>query len=138
MTKKIAKKEPKFIPQEKPKIKPGSKTVVKESETKVLSILPKPEEAIVEPKKETVARFNPIVENEKTEIGNKKSNEIIDSLEFIRGKDTLTLQISKKSNRSYRIQIFLNEDVEIRNSTFAGSSPAMSFWNLIKRSMKGE
>jgi hypothetical protein len=64
--------------------------------------------------------------------------EIIDSIEFKKGSNTLKIVFKKQHNRSFRIQIFMNEETEIRPVTYTGSSTASSFWNLLKGSLKKE
>jgi hypothetical protein len=59
-----------------------------------------------------------------------------DSIIFKNGNNTLEIHLIKNHNRMYRIQIFFNGSTEIRNTTYTGSSAAMSFWNLLKESMK--
>jgi hypothetical protein len=64
------------------------------------------------------------------EIG---ENEIVESLEFQNGKNKLEIRLSKKDNRNYRIQFFLNNDMELRPNTYNGSAGATTFWHLLKR-----
>lgn len=63
----------------------------------------------------------------------KKDNDLIESLHFKRGNDILTITLKKTPSRQYRLQIFLNEEHEVRPQTFFGYNPAMSFWGLFKR-----
>jgi hypothetical protein len=63
-------------------------------------------------------------------------NQLIESLDFSDGKNSIKILLSKRSNRMYRIQVVLNGDTEIRNSTFTGSTPALAFWKLLKNSLK--
>lgn len=65
------------------------------------------------------------------------ANEVIDTIEFTKGKDKLTIVLSKKHNRMFRVQVFLNGTTEMRPGTYTGASPAMSFWNLLKGSLNG-
>lgn len=62
----------------------------------------------------------------------------VESIEFKHGKDTLKITLYKKHNRMYRVQIFLNEETEIRPVTYTGASMAFGYWNLLKCSLKGE
>ena len=66
----------------------------------------------------------------------KKPLELIDSLEFLRGTDKLTIRFSKKANRMYRIQIFLNNGSEIRPVTYTGARTAYTFWDMLKGCLK--
>ena len=63
-------------------------------------------------------------------------DDIVDSLEFTNGSNNLKIVLSKKHNRMYRLQIVLNGETEIRPSTYTGTSPAMTFWKLLKGSVK--
>lgn len=66
----------------------------------------------------------------------KKDLELIDCLEFKNGENTLTIRFSKKHNRMFRIQVFLNDHSEIRPVTYTGASTGYAFWNLLKGAMK--
>ena len=59
-----------------------------------------------------------------------------ESVEFKNGENILAIKLFKKANRLYRLQIFLNDTIEIRNTTYNGSSTALNFWNLLKEVMK--
>ncbi len=67
-----------------------------------------------------------------------KDLELIDSLEFKNGPNTLSIRFSKKHNRMFRIQVFLNEDNEIRPVTYAGARTGYTFWQLLKAALKKE
>ena len=60
----------------------------------------------------------------------------VDSIEFKQDENILKIVLSRKHNRMYRVQIFLNDSIEIRPTTYTGSAPAMGFWNLLKNSLK--
>lgn len=80
---------------------------------------------------------SPQVEPEKKVVDDEaKSLELIDSLEFKNGENTLTIRFSKKHNRMFRIQVFLNGESEIRPVTYTGASTGYAFWNLLKGSLK--
>lgn len=64
------------------------------------------------------------------------NDENIDTIEFHQGQNVLKFVLRKKDNRMYRMQIFLNEDQEIRPVTYNGRNTAMAFWNLLKGSLK--
>jgi hypothetical protein len=81
---------------------------------------------------------NAIGEPEKKEY-NKENNldsELIETLEFKNGENTLTIRLLKKMTRMFRIQVMLNEKTEIRPVTYVGSSTAYCFWNMLKDSLK--
>lgn len=65
-------------------------------------------------------------------IESKKELELLESIDFKNGKNTLSLRFSRRFNRMYRVQIFLNNTLEIRPATFSGSATGVSFWNLLK------
>lgn len=65
-----------------------------------------------------------------------QSIKLIESIDFKNGKNTLTIRFSKKLNRMYRVQIFLNDDLEIRPVTYTGSSTGFTVWNLLKGTLK--
>jgi hypothetical protein len=75
-----------------------------------------------------------IVEN--VPIEDSKANVLVDCLEFKSGENILKINLYKKHNRMFRIQIFLNESTEIRPSTYAGGNPALCYWKLLKNSLK--
>lgn len=65
-----------------------------------------------------------------------KDLELIDSLEFKNGENTLTIRFSKKHNRMFRIQVYLNDESEIRPVTYTGASTGYAFWKLLKGALK--
>lgn len=69
---------------------------------------------------------------------NEKNSELdlIDSVEFLKGKNKLTIRFSKRNNRMFRIQVFLNDKHEVRPVTYTGSSTGYAFWNLLKGALK--
>lgn len=65
-----------------------------------------------------------------------KDLELIESLDFINGPNKLSIRFSKKHNRMFRIQVFLNDDNEIRPVTYSGATTGMAFWKLLKGVLK--
>ena len=63
-------------------------------------------------------------------------DETIETIDFVRGENTLSLRFSKKHNRMFRIQIFLNGESEIRPVTYTGATTGYAFWNLLKGALK--
>jgi hypothetical protein len=61
-----------------------------------------------------------------------KELELIESLDFMNGPNKLSIRFSKKHNRMFRIQIFLNDEHEVRPVTYSGASTGVTFWNLLK------
>ena len=74
------------------------------------------------------------IENEEKE--DSKDLKLIESLVFKEGENTLTIRFSERHNRMYRVQVFLNDSIEIRPVTYTGRSPGYGFWNLLKGMMK--
>ena len=60
----------------------------------------------------------------------------VEAIEFTNGKNKLKILLSKKHNRMYRVQIFLNDSVEIRPATYTGFAPASTFWGFLKEITK--
>ena len=65
-----------------------------------------------------------------------KDLEKIDSIDFKNGKNTLSIRFSRRHNRMFRVQIFLNDQTEIRPVTYNGSSTGYTFWNILKGLLK--
>lgn len=65
-----------------------------------------------------------------------KDLELIESLDFINGPNKLSIRFSKKHNRMFRIQIFLNDEHEVRPVTYSGATTGNTFWNLLKGVLK--
>lgn len=70
--------------------------------------------------------------------GSNKDVELIESLDFFTadGKNKMSIKYSKKSNRSFRIQMYLNDEQEMRPVSYTGSSTGNTFWALLKGAMK--
>lgn len=67
----------------------------------------------------------------------EKNVQFIDSLDFRDDNgNTLRIVLSNNQNRSYRLQIFLNDKREIRPITYNGRTSACEFWELLKESLK--
>lgn len=65
-----------------------------------------------------------------------KPLEIVESIDFMKGNNKLSIRLTKKHNRMFRVQIFLNDgELEVRPMTYTGANTAMSFWNLLKGSL---
>jgi len=65
-----------------------------------------------------------------------KELELIESIDFKNGENKLSIRFSKKHNRMFRIQIFLNDKNEIRPVTYSGASTGKTFWSLLKGVLK--
>lgn len=66
----------------------------------------------------------------------EKNSTLIDSMEFKRGSDTISINLIKKRNRMYSIKVMLNNRIEIRPATYQGSSAANTFWQLLTGEFK--
>ena len=64
-----------------------------------------------------------------------KELDLIESIDFKNGENTLSIRFSKRHNRMFRIQVFLNNKNEIRPVTYTGASTGYSFWALLKGAM---
>lgn len=98
---------------------------------KKTNLIKKEDETIISEKIE----LGTISQNEIKKDDTKKF-EIIEKIEFKNGENILSIRFSKKNNRMFRIQVFLNDEFEIRPVTYSGSSTGISFWNLLKGSLK--
>jgi hypothetical protein len=81
------------------------------------------------------------LQEDKKEITSDQAKDVkelvlIDSIDFMNGENKLSIRFSRRHNRMFRIQIFLNDIQEIRPMTYNGSSAATTFWNLLKGAMK--
>lgn len=60
--------------------------------------------------------------------------EIMKSLEFKRGEHTLSLRLSrKKGKHQVRIQVFLNNEMEIRPVSYMSETAGGNFWRLLTK-----
>lgn len=113
-------------PGHKKSIKGGTLIPVKELDTLTIPIeamaTPCILEETIETKKEAISK-------------NSKDLEIIESIDFKNGENTLSIRFSKKHNRMFRIQVILNGENEIRPVTYTGSSTGISFWNFLKKAL---
>lgn len=87
------------------------------------------------PKVDAEAIIN-MANNDKFGDDKKKPLETIEEIDFFKGNDRLTIRFSKKHNRMFRIQIFLNNEIEVRPVTYTGARTGYSFWNLLKGAMQ--
>lgn len=62
-----------------------------------------------------------------------KDLELVENIEFTDGLNKIEIRFSKRHNRMFRIQIFLNGETEIRPVTYTGASTGHSYWNLLKK-----
>jgi hypothetical protein len=74
--------------------------------------------------------------DKKVVIDDGKGSKLVDSLDFFNGENKLSIRFSKCQNRMFRIQIFLNDEIEIRPVTYTGARTGESFWELLKGNLK--
>lgn len=161
----IERREEKLKPRGKPfpkdnvRGKPKGKALVPpgcESSVEGGVVAPVPQSLIVEPLKEESTVLNqlpalvmnttdiilketmetPVEQEVKPVAEEVKDLELIESLDFINGPNKLSIRFSKKHNRMFRIQVFLNDDNEIRPVTYSGATTGMAFWKLLKGVLK--
>lgn len=78
---------------------------------------------------------NPTTEETKP-VPDSQALELIEEIEFKNGENTLKITFKKKHNRMFRVQVFLNDTLEMRPATYSGATTAFAFWNLMKGSLK--
>ena len=61
---------------------------------------------------------------------------ILETIDFKNGDNVLSIRFSAVNNRRYRIQVFLNDDTEVRPVTYQGSTSGNAFWKLLKGALK--
>lgn len=66
----------------------------------------------------------------------KEGVRTIETIDFNNGENKLSIRFSAVNDRRYRIQIFLNDETEVRPVTYQGSSSGYSFWKLLKGIIK--
>lgn len=88
------------------------------------------QEKIIAPFSDEQRKENNTVEEDEAEL------KPVDEMVFSDGKNTLKILLRQKKNRVFRMQVFLNDTQEIRPLTYTGSATAMTFWNLLKGSLK--
>lgn len=99
-------------------------------ESKILLNLLTGEETITGQKPATQSL--PIEEEQDAKEESKLPLVLVESIDFIRGENKLSIRLSKRHNRLYRLQIFLNDTTEVRPVTYTGASAAFSFWDVLK------
>ncbi len=75
---------------------------------------------------------------DKKEVDTSKTLDLLESIDFMNGENKLTIRLSRRNNRMFRIQVFLNDEIEIRPVTYAGSSTGLSYWKLLKEALKSK
>ena len=73
------------------------------------------------------AMETPIEEKEDSSV-----YKIIETIDFKNGDNVLSIRFSAVNNRRYRIQVFLNDETEVRPVTYQGSTSGNAFWKLLK------
>lgn len=60
------------------------------------------------------------------------NSELVESLDFFDGENKLSIRLLKTPNRLYKINVILNDKLEIRPTTYPGAVAGVSYWNLLK------
>lgn len=105
----------------------------KDPEKSVSYIAPKKEE---DPPKEKKTKKKEKNEEKTPEISTAFEPIVKDFLEFKNGENILKIIVSEISQRRYKLDVILNDDVEINPSTYSGSASCLSYWKLLKKTMK--
>lgn len=61
----------------------------------------------------------------------KIKNILIEEIRVNDGKNEIKIELSKKHNRVFKIDVYFNQ-CEIRPATYTGRSSAMNYWKLLK------
>lgn len=77
-----------------------------------------------------------VMEPKEEEKIEEAKNNVIEEIDFQNGQNKLTIRFSEVFNRRFRVQVFLNGDMEIRPVTYQGSSSGHAFWKLLKGALK--
>ena len=104
-------------------------------ESNILDQLPR---ILMEDSDKTLKEFMNITQETeiKQEVKETTMENIVESLDFFRGENKLSIRFTKKHNRMFRIQIFMNDEHEVRPVTYSGSTTGVTFWNLLKGILK--
>lgn len=76
------------------------------------------------------------METPKEEIEEEGAIKIVETIDFKNGDNVLSIRFSAVNNRRYRIQVFLNDETEVRPVTYQGSTSGNAFWKLLKGALK--
>ncbi len=108
----------------------SQETPVAEVESQKENLLNKLPQAVMETS-DQIIRDN--LDSKKEEI---PADEMVESIDFKNGENILSIRFSKRHNRMYRIQVFLNNETEVRPVTYTGASTGNSFWRMLKGALK--
>lgn len=76
------------------------------------------------------------MENEKSTSNSQENNlDCVEKIDFIHGKNVLSVNLIKWKNNSFRIKLFLNNAIEIKSGTYQGRGPAFERWDILKNHM---
>jgi len=120
----------------------GSPTVDKISDGKG-DIAPPPKKSTVEapiepvaiPKKRSPPKLIDDPENPIVPIA-PNNFVLLEEIQFVNGKNILSMQYYEKNNRQRCIKVYLNDEHEIRPVTYNGAGTGHAFWQLLKGAMK--
>lgn len=74
---------------------------------------------------------------QESESTNQSVYQILETMEFKdQNENTLNIRFTRVNNRRIRVQVFLNDKIEVRPVSYQGSSSAYAFWILLKGALK--
>ncbi len=62
--------------------------------------------------------------------------EIVEFLEFTNGKNTLKIQLNKRHSRNFKMKIILNDEIEVKPTSYVTKQSANDSWDMLKRVLK--
>ncbi len=117
--------------------KPRSENVVDKGHSGSIereAIAPIPPKQYVDLNPESTILMEENQQNSEVIINN--DTKILDTMDFYNEKNKLSIKLILSKNRTVRVQMFLNEETEIRNMTYHGIKTGMTFWNLLKGTLR--
>lgn len=65
--------------------------------------------------------------------------ELVDSMDFYSDEaktHKISIRITRMPNRAHKVQIFLDDNIEIRNSSYVSASSGMAYWKMLKNCVR--
>jgi len=133
-----------FVKGENPRNKRKSNTTLLDDSGNEISskggdIAPEVKQEIVEPTIEEIKQFHEDFMNSaqiENNLGYLEGDEIMERIDFMNGKNKLSLLLVKKHNRMFRFRVFMNDETELRAATYTGATTGYSFWKLLIGALK--
>lgn len=75
-------------------------------------------------------------EEEMKKYEHENGEEEIDFLEFGCGQNTMKIKFTKKHSRNFKITVVLNDEIEVRPTSFITKQSANNSWDMLKRVLK--